>query len=65
MSQICYYQFITRCALIIDQNLTLAITPTDLVRFMKEPIDRTIRRDKLNRTINAYEEALKFGQEYL
>jgi len=45
--------------------LTVAVTPADLVRFMKEPIDRTIRRDKLNRTITAYEEALKLGQEYL
>ncbi len=65
VSQICYYRFITQCALIIDNSLTVAVTPADLVRFMKEPIDRTIRRDKLNRTITAYEEALKFGQEYL
>jgi hypothetical protein len=45
--------------------LTLAVTPTDLIRFMKEPIERTVRREKLNRTIKAYEEALKLGQEYM
>jgi hypothetical protein len=45
--------------------LTIAITPADLIRFMKEPVDRTIRRNKLTHTLTAYEEALKVGQEYL
>ncbi len=65
ISQVCYYQFITGCALIIDQKLTTAVTPADLIRFMKEPHDRTTRRDKLTRTIKAYEEALRLGQEHM
>jgi hypothetical protein len=32
---------------------------------MKEPIDRTTRRENLMRTIKAYEEALQLGQNYL
>lgn len=43
----------------------MAVTPTDLVRFMKEPTERTIKRDKLTRTITAYDEALKLGEEYM
>ncbi|UJR29173.1 hypothetical protein I4U23_010387 [Adineta vaga] len=65
IAQVCYYQFLTRCALVIDQKLTLAVTPIDLVRFMKEPYERTNRREKLARTLKAYEEALQLGQEYM
>lgn len=32
---------------------------------MKEPTERTIKREKLTRTINAYEEALKLGEQYM
>lgn len=61
----CYYQFITQCALTIDHELTVTVTPADLVRFMREPPERTTRREKLSRTIKVYEEALHLGEEYL
>jgi hypothetical protein len=41
------------------------VTPTELIRFMKEPAERTARRDKLIRTIKAYEEALQLGEEHM
>lgn len=63
--QVCYYQFVTRCCLILDRELTVAIPSADLVRFMKEPPERTIRREKLSHTVKAYAEALKVGQEFL
>ncbi len=65
ISQTIYHHFITKCALIIDQDLTIACPSSDLIRFMKEPIDRTSRRENLMRTIKAYEEALQLGQDYL
>jgi len=51
--------------LILDRELTVAIPSADLVRFMKEPPERTIRREKLSHTVKAYAEALKVGQEFL
>jgi hypothetical protein len=45
--------------------MTVSVTPTELIRYMKEPADRTARRDKLTRTIKAYEEALQLGEEYM
>ncbi|CAF1246511.1 unnamed protein product [Rotaria sp. Silwood1] len=65
ISQICYHHFITKCALVIDQALTNACPSTDLLCFMKEPTDQTIRRENLMRTIKAYEDALQLGQSYL
>ncbi|CAF3370681.1 unnamed protein product [Rotaria socialis] len=65
ISQICYHQFITKCALVIDQALTIACPSSDLLRFMKEPTEQTSRRDNLVRTIKAYEDALRLGQGYL
>ena len=61
----CYYQFVTQCALVIDHELTIAVTPAELVRFMREPPERTARREKLTRTLKAYEEALHLGEEFL
>ncbi|CAF1524944.1 unnamed protein product [Rotaria magnacalcarata] len=65
ISQICYHQFITKCALDIDQALTMACSSSDLLHFMKEPTEQTSRRDNLVRTIKAYEDALRLGQGYL
>ncbi|CAF1276579.1 unnamed protein product [Rotaria sp. Silwood1] len=65
ISQICYHQFITKCALVIDQVLTIACPSSDLLRFMKEPAEQTSRRENLIRTIKAYEDALRLGQGYL
>ncbi|CAF2562938.1 unnamed protein product [Rotaria sp. Silwood2] len=65
ISQICYHQFITKCALVIDQALTVACPSSDLLRFMKEPAEQTSRREHLIRTIKAYEDALRLGQGYL
>ncbi|CAF5157011.1 unnamed protein product, partial [Rotaria magnacalcarata] len=62
ISQICYHQFITKCALDIDQALTMACSSSDLLHFMKEPTEQTSRRDNLVRTIKAYEDALRLGQ---
>ena len=45
--------------------MTNACPSSDLVRYMKEPIDRTLQRENLQRSIKAYEEALKLGQEHL
>ncbi|CAF3817541.1 unnamed protein product [Rotaria sp. Silwood1] len=45
--------------------LTNACPSTDLLCFMKEPTDQTIRRENLMRTIKAYEDALQLGPSYL
>ncbi|CAF1057239.1 unnamed protein product [Rotaria sordida] len=65
ISQICYHQFITLCTLEVHKDMTMAIPASDLIRYMKEPYDRTMQRQNLKRSINAYEEALKLGQEHL
>ncbi|CAF2595192.1 unnamed protein product [Rotaria sp. Silwood2] len=65
ISQICYHHFITKCALVIDQDLTMACPSSDLLRFMKEPADQTSRRENLIFTIKAFEDALRLGQDYL
>ncbi|CAF4015493.1 unnamed protein product [Rotaria sordida] len=62
ISQICYHQFITKCALVIDQVLTITCPSSDLLRFMKESAEQTSRRENLIRTIKAYEDALRLGQ---
>ncbi|CAF5007482.1 unnamed protein product, partial [Rotaria sp. Silwood1] len=65
ISQICYHQFITLCTLEVHKDMTMAISTSDLIRYMKEPYDRTVQRQNLKRSIKAYEEALKLGQEHL
>jgi hypothetical protein len=45
--------------------MTNACPSSDLIRHMREPVNRTSQRDGLQRSITAYEEALKLGQEHL
>ncbi|CAF1440165.1 unnamed protein product [Rotaria sordida] len=61
MAQTCYYHFITQCALKIDQLLSTSVTSSQLVHIMREPQKQTNLRNKLMRTIQAYEEALQLG----
>ena len=61
IAQTCYYHFITRCALKIDQHLSGLIPSSELVKYMREPVKQTNLRNKLIRSIQAYEEALRLG----
>ncbi len=65
ISQTCYHQFITRCAWIIDQVLAASMPSSELVRYMREPHEQTTLRNKLTRSIQACEEALRLGQVHL
>ena len=65
IAQTCYYHFITQCALKIDQYLSASIPSSELVKYMREPEKQTNRRKKLMRSIQAYEEALQLGREYM
>ena len=65
IAQTCYYHFITKCALKVDQILTTSITSSQLIQYMREPQKQASLRSKLTRSIQAYEEALKLGQENL
>ena len=65
IAQTCYYHFITRCALKIDQCLSGSIPSSELVKYMREPVKQTNLRNKLTRSIQAYEEALQLGLKYM
>ncbi|CAF3238704.1 unnamed protein product, partial [Rotaria sp. Silwood2] len=49
----------------LDQLLSAAIPSSQLLQYMREPHKYTYRRNKLTRSIQAYEEALQFGQTYM
>lgn len=65
VAQTCYYHFITQCALKIDQLLSVSITSSQLVDHMREPHKQTFLRNKLTRSIQAYEEALQLGLAHM
>jgi hypothetical protein len=65
MAQTCYYQFITQCALKMDQLLSTSIPSSQLVQYMREPHKQTYLRDKLTRSIQTYEEALHLGLAHM
>jgi hypothetical protein len=65
ISQICYYQSINRCALVIDQDLTKAFTSSEIMEAMRKPIEQTHRREALARSIQNYEAALRLGRAQL
>lgn len=65
VSQMCYYQFITQCALKIDQTLSMAIPSSQLVQYMREPCAQTNLRNNLINSIRAYEEALSLGLAHM
>ncbi|CAF3955176.1 unnamed protein product [Adineta steineri] len=65
IAQTCYYHFITRCALKIDRHLSGSIPSSELVKYMREPAKQTNLRNKLTRSIQAYEEALQYGVVHL
>jgi len=49
----------------LDQVLSSAITPSQLIQYMREPHKQTYLRNNLTRSIQAYEEALQFGHQYM
>ncbi len=65
IAQKCYYHFITKCALKMDQLLSVSIPSSQLIQYMREPHKQTYLRNKLTRSIQAYEEALQLGQTYM
>ena len=62
VSQLCYYWFVTRCALALDSKLNTAFTSALLFEWMREPFDQQESRENLKRSINAMERALLMGQ---
>ncbi|UJR12888.1 hypothetical protein I4U23_017062 [Adineta vaga] len=62
ISQLCYYWFITRCALILDSKLTSVYTSAILFEWMREPFDQQQKRESLKTSIDAMERALLMGQ---
>jgi len=65
IAQTCYYYFITQCVLKLDQVLSSAISPSQLIQYMREPHKQIYLRNNLTRSIQAYEEALQFGHQYM
>lgn len=61
IAQLSYHLFITECALSIDQSLTSSIPLSELIKYMREPYETTDRREKLTKTIQAYQDALQVG----
>ncbi|CAF1185040.1 unnamed protein product [Rotaria sordida] len=62
VSQLCYYWFITQCALVLDSKLNSAFTSANLFEWMREPFDQQQKRENLKKSINAMEKALFMGQ---
>ncbi|CAF1233065.1 unnamed protein product [Rotaria sordida] len=62
VSQLCYYWFITQCALVLDSKLNSAFTSANLLELMREPFDQQQKRENLKKSINAMEKALVMGQ---
>ncbi|CAF3971216.1 unnamed protein product [Rotaria sp. Silwood1] len=62
VSQLCYYWFITRCALLLDSKLSSAFTSAILFEWMREPFDQQQKRENLKKSIDAMERALVMGQ---
>lgn len=65
IAQTCYYHFITQCALKMGELLTISIPSSQLVQYMREPHKQTNLRNKLTHSIEAYEEALRFGLAHM
>ncbi|CAF1582859.1 unnamed protein product [Rotaria magnacalcarata] len=65
IGQTCYYHFITKCALKMDQFLSSSMPPSQLVQYMREPQKQTYLRNKLTHSIQACEEALQLGLTYM
>jgi hypothetical protein len=62
VSQLCYYWFITRCALVLDSKLSSAFTSAMLFEWMREPFDQQQKREALKKSIEAMEKASVMGQ---
>mgnify|MGYP002377865908 FL=1 len=62
ISQINYYWFITRCALILDTKLSSAFTSAILFEWMREPFEQQQRRERLKQSVESMEKALAMGQ---
>ncbi|UJR20928.1 hypothetical protein I4U23_024037 [Adineta vaga] len=62
VSQLCYYYFITQCALVLDSKLSSAFTSAMLFEWMQEPFSQQQIRENLKRSIDAMERALAMGQ---
>ncbi|CAF3817380.1 unnamed protein product [Rotaria sordida] len=62
VSQLCYYWFITRCALLLDSKLSSAFTSAILFEWMREPFDQQQKRENLKKSIDAMDRALVMGQ---
>ncbi|CAF1361406.1 unnamed protein product, partial [Rotaria sordida] len=50
VSQLCYYWFITQCALVLDSKLNSAFTSANLLELMREPFDQQQKRENLKKT---------------
>ncbi|CAF0734630.1 unnamed protein product [Rotaria sordida] len=62
VSQLCYYWFINRCALVLDSKLSSAFTSAILFEWMREPFDQQQKRENLKKSTDAMERALVMGQ---
>lgn len=62
VSQLCYYWFVTQCALVLDSKLSSAFTSAMLFEWMREPFDQQQKRENLKKSIEAMEKALAMGQ---
>ena len=60
--QMCYYWFITQCALELVTKLSSAFTSALLFEWMREPHEQKQKREKLKGSIEAMEKALSLGQ---
>ncbi|CAF0878005.1 unnamed protein product [Adineta ricciae] len=65
IAQVCYYHFITKCALKMDELLSCSVPSSQLLQYMREPQQQTLLRNKLTHSIQACEEALQLGQKHI
>ena len=60
--QMCYYWFVTKCALTLNTKLSSTFTSAVLFEYMREPYEQQQKREKLKKSIEAMEKALSMGQ---
>ncbi|CAF1554043.1 unnamed protein product, partial [Didymodactylos carnosus] len=65
VSMICYYQFITKCAMTLDKKLLTMFTSSELFSLMMEPVAQMQKRKVLTASIDVFEKALKLGQQHV
>ncbi|CAF0785843.1 unnamed protein product, partial [Didymodactylos carnosus] len=65
VSMICYYQFITKCAMTLDKKLLTMLTSSERFSLMMEPVAQIQKRKVLTASIDVFEKALKLGQQHV